>query len=441
MSTARGQRAGYGAHHRNGGHRRPPSSARGARRLSRPAARARARAASHRLGPLRAGRERRRQDRCTSSSTTTGSGSRSRASRTSPPTAARCSCPTTSGVMPSDGAMIAKAVREEHPRPRPLHIATASPFPGLPGVGMLVTKLGAVGAHPANLHRLLFDEDQLVLVFPEGNRGTAQAAARALPAAEVRPDPVRRDGAPRPGTDRPRRGARRRGGAAHVRLARTAAAAGTSPADDWPTAAGEVPDPVPRAGRDRPAGRVNVARSRGRWRAAVRYPGTDPGEPPRDGRLSAERVARLAAAAAERSPQSTMPRSRRILITGLSSLWGGRLAQRLERDGSVEAIVGVDTTDPRHQLERTEFVRVDTDDVLLRRIVRAAAIDTVVDTRLIPIRSSRASATRTRSTSTGRGASSPPARAPTAPYVSSCSSPQRSTTARRPAIPPSSPRR
>jgi UDP-glucose 4-epimerase len=79
-----------------------------------------------------------------------------------------------------------------------------------------------------------------------------------------------------------------------------------------------------------------------------------------------------------------MPRSRRILITGLSSLWGGRLAQRLERDGSIEAIVGVDTTDPRHQLERTEFVRVDTDDVLLRRIVRAAAIDTVVDTRLIP---------------------------------------------------------
>lgn len=77
-----------------------------------------------------------------------------------------------SGVMPSDGAMVAKAVREEHPRPRPLHIATASPFPGLPGVGMLVTKLGAVGAHPANLHRLLFDEDQLVLVFPEGNRGT-----------------------------------------------------------------------------------------------------------------------------------------------------------------------------------------------------------------------------------------------------------------------------
>jgi UDP-glucose 4-epimerase len=79
-----------------------------------------------------------------------------------------------------------------------------------------------------------------------------------------------------------------------------------------------------------------------------------------------------------------MPESRRILITGLSSHWGGRLAQQLEREGGIEAIVGVDTTDPKHELHRTEFVRVDTDDAVLRRIMKAAAIDTVVDTRLIP---------------------------------------------------------
>jgi UDP-glucose 4-epimerase len=75
--------------------------------------------------------------------------------------------------------------------------------------------------------------------------------------------------------------------------------------------------------------------------------------------------------------------SRRILITGLSSLWGGRLAQALERDSGVQAIIGVDTADPRHELRRTEFVRVDTDHALLRRILSAAAIDTVIDTRLI----------------------------------------------------------
>jgi 1-acyl-sn-glycerol-3-phosphate acyltransferase len=75
------------------------------------------------------------------------------------------------GRLPADGAMIAKAVREEHRIPRPVHLATAQHFQGFPGLGMAVTKLGGVSAHPANIHRLLFDERQLVLVFPEGQRG------------------------------------------------------------------------------------------------------------------------------------------------------------------------------------------------------------------------------------------------------------------------------
>ncbi len=75
--------------------------------------------------------------------------------------------------------------------------------------------------------------------------------------------------------------------------------------------------------------------------------------------------------------------STRILITGVSSPWGGRLAQLLERDRQVAAIVGVDDQDPRHEFQRTEFVRVKTDEALLRRIIAAAAIDTVIDTRLI----------------------------------------------------------
>jgi 1-acyl-sn-glycerol-3-phosphate acyltransferase len=75
------------------------------------------------------------------------------------------------GAIPPDGAMIAKAIREEHPLRRPLHLTTGSGVRGLPGVGMLVTKVGGVSAHPANVHRLLFDEGQLVLVFPEGQRG------------------------------------------------------------------------------------------------------------------------------------------------------------------------------------------------------------------------------------------------------------------------------
>ena len=75
--------------------------------------------------------------------------------------------------------------------------------------------------------------------------------------------------------------------------------------------------------------------------------------------------------------------SRRVLITGLSTYWGGRLAQALERDPEIEAIIGVDSHDPTRELERTEFVRVGTQHALLRRIVEAAEIDTVVDTRLV----------------------------------------------------------
>jgi UDP-glucose 4-epimerase len=76
--------------------------------------------------------------------------------------------------------------------------------------------------------------------------------------------------------------------------------------------------------------------------------------------------------------------SRRVLITGLSTYWGGRLAQALEQSDEIEAIIGVDSRDPTLELERTEFVRVGTQHGLLRRIVDAAEIDTVVDSRLVP---------------------------------------------------------
>jgi 1-acyl-sn-glycerol-3-phosphate acyltransferase len=79
------------------------------------------------------------------------------------------------GAIPPGGAMIAKAILERHPQPRQLHLTTGRTFAGVPGIGMLVTKLGGVGDHPANVHRLLFDERQLVLVFPEGREGTAKA--------------------------------------------------------------------------------------------------------------------------------------------------------------------------------------------------------------------------------------------------------------------------
>jgi 1-acyl-sn-glycerol-3-phosphate acyltransferase len=76
-----------------------------------------------------------------------------------------------SGALPSDAAMIAKAIREEHTCPRAVQLATEQQLGRVPGLGMLFTKLGGVAAHPANIHRLLFDEGQLVLLFPEGLGG------------------------------------------------------------------------------------------------------------------------------------------------------------------------------------------------------------------------------------------------------------------------------
>ena len=73
----------------------------------------------------------------------------------------------------------------------------------------------------------------------------------------------------------------------------------------------------------------------------------------------------------------------RVLVTGLATYWGGRLAQALEGFEQVETIIGVDSRDPRMELERTEFVRVSNQHSLIQRIVTAAEIDTVIDTRMI----------------------------------------------------------
>jgi 1-acyl-sn-glycerol-3-phosphate acyltransferase len=78
------------------------------------------------------------------------------------------------GALPPDASMIAKAIQEEHPRPRKLHLTVEHFFKGYPFFSMFVAKIGGVPAHPANVQRLLHDEQQLVLVFPEGAKATAK---------------------------------------------------------------------------------------------------------------------------------------------------------------------------------------------------------------------------------------------------------------------------
>jgi 1-acyl-sn-glycerol-3-phosphate acyltransferase len=77
-----------------------------------------------------------------------------------------------SGALPPDAPMIMQALRNEHPARRPLYMLGEHWFKGYPGVGMLTNKIGLVAAHPANAQRLLHDEGKLVLVFPEGQKGS-----------------------------------------------------------------------------------------------------------------------------------------------------------------------------------------------------------------------------------------------------------------------------
>jgi UDP-glucose 4-epimerase len=73
----------------------------------------------------------------------------------------------------------------------------------------------------------------------------------------------------------------------------------------------------------------------------------------------------------------------RVLVTGLGTYWGSRLAQELESRDDVDVVVGVDVDEPVLPLERTEFVRTDQQYSILQRIVQTAAIDTVLHTHLI----------------------------------------------------------
>ncbi|MFV0318257.1 MAG: NAD-dependent epimerase/dehydratase family protein [Microthrixaceae bacterium] len=82
-------------------------------------------------------------------------------------------------------------------------------------------------------------------------------------------------------------------------------------------------------------------------------------------------------------PVDHSARPRRVLVTGLGTFWGGLVARALEEDPEIEVIVGLDTTEPTVELERTEYVRVDANYSILARIVKATQVDTIVHTFLV----------------------------------------------------------
>ena len=74
---------------------------------------------------------------------------------------------------------------------------------------------------------------------------------------------------------------------------------------------------------------------------------------------------------------------RRVLVTGLDTFWGGKVAAALEKHPEIEMVLGMGTGRPSVELERTEYVRADQSYSLLERIVRATEVDTVVHTFLV----------------------------------------------------------
>ncbi len=77
------------------------------------------------------------------------------------------------GVLPWDGAMIKTAILEHHPTPRHARALIAQLFFGLPLLSWFLRRTGNTVGHPDDTIRLL-ERDELVLVFPEGTRGTGK---------------------------------------------------------------------------------------------------------------------------------------------------------------------------------------------------------------------------------------------------------------------------
>ena len=75
-------------------------------------------------------------------------------------------------AIPSDAPVIMHGIEEE--LERPVYGLAEHLFKALPFVGTMWSRVGGVAAHPENAYRLLREQRQLVLVFPEGTKGTGK---------------------------------------------------------------------------------------------------------------------------------------------------------------------------------------------------------------------------------------------------------------------------
>jgi len=77
------------------------------------------------------------------------------------------------GAIPSDAPVIMHGIEKE--LGRPVYGLADYFFRTLPFVGTLWARSGGVSARPANAYRLLKEQNQLALVFPEGTKGPSKS--------------------------------------------------------------------------------------------------------------------------------------------------------------------------------------------------------------------------------------------------------------------------
>ena len=75
-----------------------------------------------------------------------------------------------------------------------------------------------------------------------------------------------------------------------------------------------------------------------------------------------------------------MGRKRRVLVTGVARWWGALVVQRLVEDPDVAEVIGIDIREPRYDLGRADYLKLDIRHSLIGKLVRAVGIDTVVHT-------------------------------------------------------------
>jgi 1-acyl-sn-glycerol-3-phosphate acyltransferase len=76
------------------------------------------------------------------------------------------------GAIPADAPAIMHGIEEE--LGRPVYGLADEIFKAMPVIGTMWSRVGGVLAHPDNAYRLLREQKQLALVFPEGTKGTGK---------------------------------------------------------------------------------------------------------------------------------------------------------------------------------------------------------------------------------------------------------------------------